>query len=137
MNTDVLIRKYNKFTDESALMQMILDEEGWDYADASMAEKYKWTLESSITYVAYIENELCGYSRSLDDFGTYIYVCDLLVKPSFRGRDIGKIPLKYLSSFLGIAPQSLSRIRKNIKKQFELTYVNRVCLKITDFCIVF
>lgn len=116
MNTDVLIRKYNKFTDESALMQMILDEEGWDYADASMAEKYKWALESSITYVAYIENELCGYSRSLDDFGTYIYVCDLLVKPSFRGRDIGKIPLKYLSSFLGIAPQSLSRIRKKYKK---------------------
>lgn len=28
---------------------------------------------------------------------------------------IDKIPLKYLSSFLGIAPQSLSRIRKNIK----------------------
>lgn len=28
---------------------------------------------------------------------------------------IDKIPLKHLSSFLGIAPQSLSRIRKNIK----------------------
>ncbi len=27
-----------------------------------------------------------------------------------------KIPLKYLSGFLGIAPQSLSRIRKNINK---------------------
>jgi len=49
MNSDVLIRKYNNFTDESALMQMILDEEGCDYADASMAEKYKLALVSSIT----------------------------------------------------------------------------------------
>lgn len=28
---------------------------------------------------------------------------------------LGKIPLKHLSSFLGIAPQSISRIRKKIK----------------------
>ena len=29
---------------------------------------------------------------------------------------VQKIPLKYLASFLGIAPQSLSRIRKKIQK---------------------
>lgn len=32
-----------------------------------------------------------------------------------------KIPLKHLSSFLGIAPQSLSRIRKNFTKNKKLT----------------
>jgi CRP-like cAMP-binding protein len=30
---------------------------------------------------------------------------------------INRIPLKYLSSFLGVAPQSLSRIRKNLTKK--------------------
>lgn len=30
---------------------------------------------------------------------------------------IQRIPLKYLSSFLGVAPQSLSRIRKNLTKR--------------------
>jgi len=30
---------------------------------------------------------------------------------------IQRIPLKYLSSFLGVAPQSLSRIRKNLAKR--------------------
>jgi hypothetical protein len=46
------IRKYNKLTDESKLMKMIEDEEGWDYANELMAEKYKTALETSITYVA-------------------------------------------------------------------------------------
>ncbi len=30
---------------------------------------------------------------------------------------VQRIPLKYLSSFLGVAPQSLSRIRKNLTKK--------------------
>ena len=71
-------------------MQMILDEDGWDYADENLSEKYKSALETSITYVAYKNNVLCGYSRSLQDFGTYIYICDLLVKPDYRGDEIGR-----------------------------------------------
>jgi len=46
------IRKYNKITDESKLMKMIDDEEGWEYANESLAEKYKVALETCITYVA-------------------------------------------------------------------------------------
>ena len=71
-------------------MQMILEEEGWDYADAGLADKYKVALERSITYVAYKDDVLCGYSRSLEDFGTYIYICDLLVKPDCRGEETGR-----------------------------------------------
>ncbi|MCK9629743.1 MAG: GNAT family N-acetyltransferase [Bacteroidales bacterium] len=84
------IRKYTKSEDEAELMQMILDEDGWDYADENLSEKYKSALETSITYVAYKNNVLCGYSRSLEDFGTYIYICDLLVKPDCRGGEIGR-----------------------------------------------
>lgn len=84
------IRKYNKTIDEDKLMQMIREEEGWDYADESLADKYKLALETSVTYVAYQDDDLCGFSRSLDDAGFYIYVCDLLVKPAFRGKELGK-----------------------------------------------
>lgn len=84
------IRKYNKITDESKLMKMIENEEGWDYADENLAEKYKAALETSITYVAFQEDILCGYSRSLNDFGEYIYVCDLLVMLAYRGKEIGR-----------------------------------------------
>ena len=84
------IRKYNRLTDEDKLMKMIEDEDGWDYAHESMAERYKATLESSVTYVACEGDVLCGYSRSLDDFGEYIYVCDLLVAPAYRGKELGR-----------------------------------------------
>jgi ribosomal protein S18 acetylase RimI-like enzyme len=84
------IRKYNKITDEGKLMKMIEDEEGWDYANETLAEKYKVALETSITYVAFQEDVLCGYSRSLNDFDEYIYVCDLLVMPAYRGKEIGR-----------------------------------------------
>jgi len=69
---------------------MIEEEEGWDYAIDSMAEKYKLALESSVTYVAYQGGVLCGYSRSMNDCGFYIYVCNLLVKPAFRGKETGR-----------------------------------------------
>jgi GNAT superfamily N-acetyltransferase len=86
----MFIRKYIKTTDELQLMKMIDDEDGWDYASKSMAKKYAIALESSITYVASEGDVLCGYSRSLDDCGFYIYVCDLLVRPDYRGKDIGR-----------------------------------------------
>ena len=64
----MLIRKYNKITDESKLIIMIHDEEGWDYANETLADRYKVALETSITYVACQQDVLCGYSRSLNDF---------------------------------------------------------------------
>lgn len=84
------IIKYLDDRDETSLMQMIREEDGWDYADQDKADTYKKALNSSITYVAYNENVLCGYSRSMDDGGICIFVCDLLVKPEFRGKHIGK-----------------------------------------------
>lgn len=86
----LVVRKYDRAADEDPLMQMIREEEGWDYADEALAGKYKKALEASITYVAYQDDILCGYSRSLDDCGFYIYVCDLLVKPAFRGKSVGR-----------------------------------------------
>lgn len=84
------IRKYNKALDESKLMAIIDAEEGWPYNDEPMVNHYKKSLETDITYVAYDGDTLCGYSRSLDDFGFYIYVCDLLVTPAYRGKEIGR-----------------------------------------------
>jgi CRP-like cAMP-binding protein len=39
-----------------------------------------------------------------------------LLQNNYSEDILRKIPLKYLASFLGIAPQSLSRIRNNLKK---------------------
>ena len=86
------IRTYIKDQDENKLMKMI-EAEGKDwacYSGDSVSDKYRLALDKSNTYVAYDGEKLCGYSRSIDDCGFYMYVCDLLVMPLYRGREIGR-----------------------------------------------
>ena len=86
------IRAYNKDEDEDKLMKMI-EAEGKEwacYSDDSVSGRYRLALDNSITYVAYEGDSLCGYSRSIDDCGFYVYICDLLVKPMYRRRKIGR-----------------------------------------------
>ncbi len=72
----------------------MLQDEGQDwscYWAEDVCNKYRQALQQSITYVCYVDDVLCGYSRSLDDCGFYVYVCDLLVRPEYRGRNIGRM----------------------------------------------
>ncbi|NLN88015.1 MAG: GNAT family N-acetyltransferase [Syntrophomonadaceae bacterium] len=94
-----LIRRYIKEIDQEKVMQMLAEQsQEWEcYSAAVVSGKYQTALESSITYVAYEGDFLCGYSRSLDDCGFYIYVCDLLVRPECRGRNIGRGLLQCVS----------------------------------------
>ncbi|NNK81502.1 MAG: GNAT family N-acetyltransferase [Flavobacteriaceae bacterium] len=94
------IRAYNKDKDEYKLMKMIEGEgEEWTcYSDNSVSDKYRFALENSITYVAYEGDNLCGYSRSINDCGFYIYVCDLLVIQMCRGKKIGQKLMECLST---------------------------------------
>ena len=85
-------RRYEPVQDEQKLMQLIHNEgEDWScYWAEAFAGQYKKALSQSITFVAYEGDVLCGYSRSIDDCGFYIYICDLLVHPDYRGRNIGR-----------------------------------------------
>lgn len=91
---DIKIRRYNAATDYERLLEIINSEgEEWkDYFDP----KYQLILEKSITYVATANNVVCGYSRSIDDFGLYIWVVDLLVDKNYRGNAIGRKLMKIL-----------------------------------------
>lgn len=86
------IRVYSKADDEDKVMKIIENEgEEWQcYSSDNNSEKYRVALKNSITYVAYEGNVLCGYSRSINDCGFYIYVCDLLVTARHRGKNIGR-----------------------------------------------
>lgn len=110
------IRKYNKALDESKLMKIIEDEEGWDYANEGMSDKYKLALENSITFVAYEGEVLCGYSRSIEDFETYVYVCDLLVMPTYRGNEIGK---KLMECIYHDYPNRIVYVMSDVDKYYE------------------
>lgn len=114
------IRAYNKVEDEEKLMKMIEDEgKEWAcYSDESVSDKYRLALDKSITYVAYEGDELCGYSRSIDDCGFYVYVCDLLVKPMFRGKRIGRKLMDCIySDYPGHTVYVMSDVDEYYKKQ--------------------
>lgn len=82
------IKEYDHSKEYHKLLKIIKSEgEEWkDYFDS----KYHQVLKQSITYVAYVDNELCGYSRSINDCGLYIWIIDLLVEKNHRGNSIGK-----------------------------------------------
>jgi len=98
MKPTLHIKEYVADRDFEALMQVIESEgEEWDcYSAGANREKYRKALESCITFVAYEGDVLCGYSRSVDDFGLDLYVMDLLVHASHRGKSIGKALLEPL-----------------------------------------
>lgn len=104
-------------------MKMIFEEEGWDYANENFADKYKIALESSITYVACQNDVLFGYSRSLDDCGFYIYVCDLLVRPDFRGKEIGR---KLMECIYKDYPNQIVYVMSDVDGYYEKVNYKRI-----------
>ena len=92
------IKRYSK-ADEAMLFKLLVDEgEDWrSYHDSACRSKYIRALNNSITYVACDDSMVCGYTRCREDDGFGIYVYDLLVRKSHRGRQIGKSLLKQVS----------------------------------------
>lgn len=85
------IRRYNK-ADEPFLFDLLEDEgDEWsDYHGAAERGNYIKALESSITYIACDGKLVCGYARCREDDGFGVYIYDLLVRKSCRGRQLGK-----------------------------------------------
>jgi len=111
------IRKYKK-EDENNVMGIIKKEgEEWEsYSGLDVQDKYKKALQNSITYVAYVGDELCGYSRSLDDNGFFVYVCDLLVTPKFRGKNIGR---ELMECIYKDYPDKIIYVMSDVDKYYE------------------
>ena len=86
-----LIRRYEEDQDYDRLVELFKTEEDWSgYLEKDVVDKYRKSMVKSISYVLLLEDEIVGYSRSLEDIEMYIYVCDLLVNKKYRGRSFGK-----------------------------------------------
>ena len=91
------IRKYEEHVDYDNLIELLRSEQNWDwFLGKAVIGKHKKSLKESITYVACIDDQVIGYTRSLEDIESYIYVCELLVRKEFRGRSMGKDLLERL-----------------------------------------
>jgi len=86
------IRRYTN-NDEAALFALIKREgEEWqEYWLGDKKAKYSKALTSSIVYLVYENETLCGYARCRDDDGYGVYVYDLLVDKAYRGKNYGQL----------------------------------------------
>jgi ribosomal protein S18 acetylase RimI-like enzyme len=82
------IRPYSSQADEGNLFAMI-KAEGPEWK-GHYGEQYRKALANSIVFVAYNNDELCGFIRIKNDDGFGVYIYDLLVAPKSRGKSIGR-----------------------------------------------
>lgn len=85
------IKRYGKEYEEMLFDLLLNEGEQWsDYHGSAGRERYVKALESSVTYIACDGGLVCGYARCREDDGFGVYIYDLLVRKSHRGRQIGK-----------------------------------------------
>lgn len=114
----MIIRKYRQQDDEEKLMKLLENEgEEWScYWAEGVTDKYRAALASAITYVAYDGDTLCGYSRSLDDCGFYLYVCDLLVMKQCRGKGLGR---KLMECIYEDYPEQIAYVMSDVDEYYK------------------
>ena len=88
----MVIRKYEYHRDFKKLLELFRTEgliKG-DLRKNSTKEKLRQSLNKSVTYVAYEEEDLVGFVRGLEDLPFEPLVRDVYVKPLYRRKGIGK-----------------------------------------------
>lgn len=88
----MVIRKYADSRDFKKLLGLFITEEliKGDLRKKSTKEKLRQSLNKSVTYVAYEEEDLVGFVRGLEDLPFEPLVRDVYVKPLYRRKCIGK-----------------------------------------------
>lgn len=110
---------------ETMLFDLLIDEgDEWrDYHGPVGRSKYIKALESSATYIAYDDNLVCGYVRCREDDGFGVYIYDLLVRKSYRGRNIGKSLMERVRQDF---PDQPVYVMSDVDQYYEKLGLNRV-----------
>lgn len=90
---DFLKRGYSISTDKSLLNLDVIHhylafESYW--AKGLSIEKLRRSVENSMCFGIYHENNLCGFARVITDKATFAYICDVFVLQAHRGCGLSK-----------------------------------------------
>lgn len=69
-------------------------EEGWVKFYSTKKELFRQALKTSESYVAYDEDQYCGFTRCITDGHFTIFCCEIIVDRGFRRRGVGGLLLK-------------------------------------------
>lgn len=93
----IKIKPYRKRHDQILIDLIKYEGDEWkDYSDEDKKDLYILNCEKSITYLLFDDQTLIGYIRALEDYGYYIYICDLLIDQRHRGHGYGKLLIEHL-----------------------------------------
>ena len=88
----MIIRRYTVEDAEKLFTLMESEGEEWQaHWSGDGREKYQNALDSSIVYLVFDGDTLCGFVRCRDDDGFGVYVYDLLVDKVHRGKEYGRL----------------------------------------------
>lgn len=68
--------------------------EGWVKFYDKKKELFRRALSTSESYVAYEDEQYCGFARCITDGYFTIYCCEIIVDEAFRRKGVGKLLLK-------------------------------------------
>ncbi len=102
--------EYYVSTDKSKLdieaIKLLLKQSYW--ANERTEETVAKSVENSICYGVYKNDELVGFGRVVTDYSTVYWICDIIIDVKHRGNGLGKklmeniMSAKELSGMLGI-----------------------------------
>jgi GNAT superfamily N-acetyltransferase len=91
--------EYNISTDKSKLnmkaIKLLLEQTYW--ANERTEEVILKSVENSICYGLYFEEQLMGFGRVVTDYSTVYWVCDIIIDSEHRGKGLGKRLMKYIT----------------------------------------
>ncbi|WP_029330076.1 GNAT family N-acetyltransferase [Exiguobacterium oxidotolerans] len=82
------IRPYTEQDFEA--IQRLNAAEGWSNLVARSDETKRAFAASNVTYVVVIDGTVSGYIRGMTDTAITLYICELLIADSARGRGLGQ-----------------------------------------------
>lgn len=90
--------EYYVSTDKSKLdvkkIKQLLSQSYW--ANERTEERILKSIENSICYGVYKNNELVGFGRAVTDYSTVYWVCDIIIDERHRGKGLGKKLMEHI-----------------------------------------
>lgn len=99
--------EYIVSTDKSKLdfekIKSLLKQSYWanERAEQTILE----SIEHSICYGVYKDNEMIGFGRVVTDYATVYWICDIIIDKTYRGKGLGKKLMEHIMSskeFVGL-----------------------------------